>query len=596
MKLIRWSGIAAFIIIVGLVVGFWYFFADNLLKYAIESSASDAAEAEVSIDELDISFLPLGIEIKKLEVANSQSPMRNTLQLDRAVAHMNLLKLLQGQVIIDSIAAEGLRFDTQRSRASNWKKKIEPPAPPEDGDSLFNMPDIQLQLPDVDDVLKKEDLITTKMSQQLQTHYDEQQQKLDAAFKRIPDLEKFNTYETRIKTVTSGKVTSIDNFKQRKQELDAIHNEIRADQQAIKDVKTQLTTSKELLSDDIKALKAAPGQDVNNLKDKFTLDEFNTANFSKMLFGDQAGDWTKQGLHYYNKIKPVLESGKKEKRVRLKGRYVHFRSEHPSPDFLIRDMHIDVQLSFGHLSAKLKDLTHQMHITGKPATLAVRGVKLNDMKSVAVDGVFNHIRPNHASDRITFKIDDIVMKELQIVKSSSLPITINRANIDVTGELLLEKELTIHTEARFNPVTFSSHADSTLGKMFATAFTDIAQFYVSGDIRSDFHNYDVKIKSDIDEQIKQSLKHQWDARVAAFQQKIKDRLDAEEQKVRNRIETELAKLDQKKVEIENKLDRSEQLLKAKVDDFKDQQKQQLDQKKNDQVDKLKNSLKNKLKL
>ena len=353
MKLIRWGGLAAFIIIVGLIVGFWYFFADNLLKYAIESSASDAAEAEVSIDELDISFLPLGIEIKQLEVANSQSPMRNTLQLDRAVAHMNFLKLLQGQVIIDSIAAEGLRFDTQRTRASNWKKTVEPPAPAEDGDSLFNMPDIQLQLPDVDDVLKKEDLITTKMSQQLQTHYDEQQQKLEAAFKRIPDLEKFNTYEARIKAVTSGKVTSIDNFKQRKQELDAIHNEIRADQQAIKDTKTQLSTSKELLSADIKALKAAPGQDINNLKDKFKLDESSTANFSKMLFGDQASAWTKQGLHYYNKVKPVLESGKKEKRVRLKGRYVHFRSDHPTPDPGYRPEHHDYRFCRSRAGAAL---------------------------------------------------------------------------------------------------------------------------------------------------------------------------------------------------------------------------------------------------
>ena len=593
MKHIRWGGIAAFIIIVGGILSFWYFFADDLLKHAIESSGSDAVEAEVSIDQLDISFMPLGIEIKTLQVANSKSPMRNAVEFDRAVAHMDFLKLLQGQVIVDSLAVEGLRFDTQRKRASNWKKKIVETPPPDAGESMFDLPDIQFQLPDVDDVLVKGDLVTTKMSQQIQIHYDEEKAKLEAAYNRLPSADKFNAYESRVKQASSGKVTSIDNFKQRKKELDTVHDEIRADQQAIKDVKQQLQTSKELLSADVTALKQAPGKDLDNLKSKYKLDESSAGNISQLFFGEQGKYWTEQSLYYYNKLKPVMTSNEKVKHVRVKGRFVHFHSNHPSPDFLIRDTHIDVELAFGHLSAKIQNLTHQMNITGKPATLTVRGVKLHDMKSFAIDGVFNHIRPKHANDTVTFKLDDMVMKDWQLVKNEKLPITMTHANIDLLGKIVLEKELTSHTEAQFNPVLFTSQGNSTLGKMFAEAFTGIDHFYVSGDIRSNFKKIDMDISSDIDNQIKQSIKRQWDAKVAAFQQKIKQRLDDEEQKIRNRIEGELAKLEQKKVELENKLKQTEELLKAKVDDFKEQQKQQLDQKKDAKIDKLKDSLKNK---
>ncbi|MBI3188928.1 MAG: TIGR03545 family protein [Gammaproteobacteria bacterium] len=594
MKLIRWGGILAFIIIVGGIVSFWYFFADDMLKQAIESSGSDAVEAEVSIENLDISLNPLGIEIKTMQIANAQSPMRNTVEFDRAVAHLDLLKLFHGQVIIDSLAVEGMRFGTQRKRASNWKKKVEPVTPPDEGESMLDLPDVQFQLPGVDDVVQKGDLITTRMTQQIQVDYDEQKALLDAAFNRIPTAEKFSSYETRIKQATSGKVTSLENYKQRKQELDKVHEELRADQQAIKDVKLQIGNSKDKLTADITALKQAPGKDMDNLKAKYKLDESGAGNISQLFFGPEAKYWTDQFLFYYNKFKPVMASDEKDKRVRATGRYVHFRSDNPTPDFLIRDAHIDVQFSFGHLSAKLTDVTHQMNITGKPATLTVRGVKLQDMKSFAIDGVFNHIKPGHGKDTVKFKLDDIQVDNIRLVKNDRLPVTMTHANIDWIGQMVLEKELTSHTEAQFNPVTFSSQGSSTLGNILAEAFTSINTFNVNADIRSNFSKTDIKISSDIDNQIKESIKRHWDAKVAAFQQKIRARLDEEEQKIRGRIEAEVAKLDQKKLELENKLKQSEEMLKAKVDDFKDQQKQQVDQKKDQKLDSLKESLKLKL--
>ncbi|MDQ1362389.1 MAG: hypothetical protein QG652_249 [Pseudomonadota bacterium] len=595
MKLIRWGGLVAFIIIAGGMVIFWYFFADNIIKNAIEDSGSDAAGAEISIDTLDISLQPLGIELKTFQLASASNPARNATEFDRAVAHLDFLKLLQGQVIINSLAVEGLRFDTQRAKPSTWKKKEEPPQEPE-GDSLFAMPDIQLNLPELDEVMAKEDLLTTKMSAQIQLHYDEESKKLEVAIAHLPDEEKFRNYEARIKAATSGKVTSVDDFKKRKADLEQVQTELRADNQALKDARQQMQTSRDLLQADIKALKAAPGQDMDNLKNKYKLDETGAANVSGMLFGAQAGEWTRQTLYWYDKIKPLLASEEEAgKPKRATGRYVHFHSDHPLPDFLIRDTHIDVELSFGHLSAKLKNITHQMHITGVPATLAVRGEKLHGMKSFAVDGVFDHIRPGHGKDSLSFKLDDMKLKDVSLVKNEKLPITLAQANIDITGKAVLTDNLIISTDAQFNPVRFVSRGDSTLGKMFAEAFTGIERFSLGGEARSDFRDIDMDFKSDLDEQVKASLKRQWDVRVAAFQQKIRDRLDAEEQKVRNRIEGELAKLEQKKADLESRLKQSEELLKAKVADFKEQQKQQLEQKKDQQIDKLKDSLKNKLK-
>jgi uncharacterized protein (TIGR03545 family) len=587
MKHIRWGGLIAFILIVGGIMVFWYFFADNIIKNAIEDAGSDAAGSEVSIDTLDISIQPFGFELKKFQLANAQNPAKNSVEFDRAVAHLEFLKMLQGQIIINSLAVEGLRFDTQRAKPSTWKKKDEPPEP--EGDSMFAMPDIQFNLPDVDEVLAKEDLQTTKMTQQIQLHYDEESKKLDVAFAKIPDGDKLKNYETRIKAATSGKVSSVDDFKKRKAELETVQNELRADNQAIKDAKNQLQTSRDLIQADIKALKAAPGQDLENIKNKYKINETGAANVSDMLFGGQAGEWTQQALYWYGKIKPLMASEEADKPKRATGRYVHFHTEHPLPDFLIRDTHVDVELAFGHLSAKLKNVTHQMNITGVPATLTVRGTKLHDMKSFAIDGVFDHIHPGQGRDSLSFKLDDMQLKDVPLVKSDKLPITLAQANIDISGQAVLARDLLITSNAQFNPVRFDSRGDSTLGKMFAEAFTGINQFSLGGEVRSDFKDIDMNLKSDLDDQVKASLKHQWDARVAAFQQKIRDRLDAEEQKVRNRIENEIAKLEQKKAELEDKLKQSEAMLKAKLDDYKEQQKQQLE-------DKLKDKLKNKLKL
>ena len=70
MKMIRWSGLIAFFVIVGLIAVFNIFFLDGIVERTVEKQASLAVGARVDIGGLDLSLLGLSVNIEELEVAN----------------------------------------------------------------------------------------------------------------------------------------------------------------------------------------------------------------------------------------------------------------------------------------------------------------------------------------------------------------------------------------------------------------------------------------------------------------------------------------------------------------------------------------------
>ena len=68
---IRWSGLVGFIAITTLLVLGWLFAAGPIIKYSIERFGSQAANAKVEVEGVDLTFDPFGIEIKQLTVANA---------------------------------------------------------------------------------------------------------------------------------------------------------------------------------------------------------------------------------------------------------------------------------------------------------------------------------------------------------------------------------------------------------------------------------------------------------------------------------------------------------------------------------------------
>ena len=83
MKSIRWGGLVGFLVITGLVVTIALLFAGGIIKSLMESSFSDMNGAKVDIEEVNISYSPLALEIVNIQVADPAQPMMNTAEIEQ---------------------------------------------------------------------------------------------------------------------------------------------------------------------------------------------------------------------------------------------------------------------------------------------------------------------------------------------------------------------------------------------------------------------------------------------------------------------------------------------------------------------------------
>src|SRR5438094_604878 len=111
---VRWRAVRPFAICGALGLGAWILFADRVAKHAVESVGTTLIGASVEIRRLHLD-LPHGrVEVRGLTVASPFAALQNLLEADELVADVDPLPLLEKKVVIDRLAAKGLRFGTPR--------------------------------------------------------------------------------------------------------------------------------------------------------------------------------------------------------------------------------------------------------------------------------------------------------------------------------------------------------------------------------------------------------------------------------------------------------------------------------------------------
>ena len=339
---IRWSGLAGFIVIITLLVVFALFAAGPLIKLSIETLGSKAAGAKVDVGEVNLMFDPLAIEVVNVTVANSDKPMENLVQFKQALADLELWPLLLGKVLVDNLKLTGLEFSTERKFSGALEKsQINPDEKVSDSKNEETLVEegvksLQQSLPTADELLAREPLLTEQRGKAFQTQFSNSKKAVDDSLKAIPNEQALKQYEADFNRIVNGRFDSVADFEKRKKEFDALKKRIKQDKKAIKSASKAIASAKSNLQSQWGQLKSAPQEDFANLKSKYQLDGAGVGNLSRLLFGDQVGEYSKKALYWYEKAKPYLaddeassesESLTQEEKSRTEGRFVHFPTE-----------------------------------------------------------------------------------------------------------------------------------------------------------------------------------------------------------------------------------------------------------------------------
>ena len=581
---IRWSGLAGFIVIVAILVVGWMFAAAPLIKYSIEKFGSQAAGAKVDVGGVSLNFNPLGIEVSKVQVANVDAPMENLVEFESALADLELLPLLLGKGIINNLSLTGVEFSTTRlySGLLDESPESEREAVDQEGasqgegfvdDSLDSM---QQSIPTADELLAREPLLTEQRGTAFQQQFKQSQQAINKSMAAIPNDQALAHYEDEFNRIVNGRFTSLADFNQRKKEFDALKKRIKDDKKAIQAAASIVAEAKTELQQQWPKLQAAPGEDFSNLKSKYQLDGAGVGNLSRLLFGEQAGVWSQQALYWYEKVKPFLVSEDSEKKIseteesRKSGRYVHFASERPLPDFLIVKTQLSVASSFGDIAIQINDITHQQSVINRPTVVSAKGEKLQGMDSLNFNATLDH-RVKPSLDRFDINMNNIAITDYTL---GAMGLKLNHSLVNVVASAELS-DGTINAQGSgvFTESKFSSKDKTVMAKETVAALGKVNNFNINAGATGKLEKADLSFDSDLEDQLSSAFSQRLKEKQNELEEKLKDKLNDKLLSYAGDYQQQLKSLDLANGSFSAKQEKLQQLASSELSSFKEQQQQ-----------------------
>ena len=608
-SLIRWPGLIIFAFTLSFLFALWYLMFPAAVRWGIEGWASDAYGAQINVDDIELSLSPLGLELGRLQVTDKENPLFNAVELERLKVDTELLPLLFGKVLVDELSVSALRFGTARSVSGELKNSDSSSEKPSrdqgsGSDSLTGQftNKVENALPSVGEVLSKEPLITVELGQQFRQEFLERKRTIEGLHEALPDKGKLKGYEERVKVLTSGKVESLEDFTQRKAELEAVISEIRADRDQLRKVQGELSQGVSALKGQYQSLKDAPAQDYQRLSKKYSLDGQGLSNLGSLLLGSELADSVELAYRYYRQFSAFLPSGSgdstqqspagdtsvQEGRVgREQGRYIHFSSDEPWPDVWVKRLAVQ-QVYVGERVASLEafDISHQPDLIGRPIRLHMTDTGDGEIEiSARLDR-----REKKLSDRVVVRLQDWPVTAQDLGPSQ---IRLDRSRLNLGAELDVAENLFGHFNAKLTNTHFVLKDDFEVGgdsyqdRAIKTMLDKMESFEVTGKVTGTPEKPDVSLSSDLQDRLGSALKSSFQDQLSNFQSELKAGLVAKVADFAGEdVSPYLQSLDDRDAGIEDMESAYTRLMDAKLDSFKSQAKDQLENKLKDKLKKL----------
>lgn len=596
---IRWPGLIAFAVITAALAAFYLLLAGPLLKMALESFGSQVNGARVEVASVSLSFNPIGLQLQGVAVTDARQPMRNALEFESALAELELAPLWLGKGIVRELSIDGLRFGTARSESGALPDVPEavPEKATEDSGSMLSA----VELPAADDILARETLTTETLGNALQENYAGHKARIDSSLEAVPDEQALKAYEAELKALTSGKITSLDDFRQRKDKLDELKARFKADQQALQAARAAISTGRKELSANVQALRAAPAADLKNLREKYRLDATGAANVSALLFGPEAGEWATQALYWYEKIKPYLardtskdaadEAAAKPVRNR-DGRFVHFPSNDPWPEFLLREARIQAQLDAGAMLIQAKDITHQQPVLGRPAVVVANSANMEAIDDLTLELTLDH-RTAPGRDSLVLAIKDWQPKAMDLGVGS---VRLDSSRVQVNAQaVVIGAQLEASGRADFNDARFASEGKTLFARELGSALAGINQFRVDAGASGRLSSPSLSLSSDLDKQLSKAFDQRLQQKQDELEAELKAKLQQKLQEQLGDYAAELQQLQQLEGSLEQRLSQLGDMAATQLEDYADQQKREAEAKAKAEADARKKELESKAK-
>jgi len=565
--MIRWKGLIAFAVIVGLILLFTLLFLDGIIKGIVEDQASLAVGARVDIGDLKFKVFGLSIDIRDVQVTNPEKPMRNAVQAGAIAVDLGAVPLLKKKVVIERMKVTDLAFDTPRKTSG-----VLPPRLQQKVEARKKAVDVgkrveDCALPDFSKLtdLKKRssDELLAGVNLQSAAFLGDYQKKVVAAKseweKRLVALPTKESIQKDVKDLQSLKdqrprdVTQLQSYLGR---VNTLQQKVNDTKKSLTDAQQQFQTEMGNLKTSLKDVEKLKDQDLKAVMAKMGVQIPSTEDLICVLLGKDVAQKVNQGIAWYRKLsssmpagKPKSEKEKPEVKPRLKGVDVVFPVTRGYPDFLLELAEFSVQpgakigsdaLSFDRLAGQLRGVTTQPSLYGQPATFKLEGSLAGGIaKELMISGQLDH-RTEPVNDRIDLNIQEISVERLGGAKTET-PLRLTSGNLNIKGSLgakgdALNGQVTV--DVRNPKVDVGSTAT-----VLADLFKNMGSFDITMTIGGTLDQPSMALSSSAGKSLASGLENIVQARLKGLQDDLKKTIASRLDKDLNMANTENANLE-----------------------------------------------------
>ncbi|WP_339075011.1 TIGR03545 family protein [Teredinibacter turnerae] len=579
-SVIRWPGLVAFIVIMALLIGIPMVFLDTWIKLGVERFAAGVNGAEVNVGRAEHRLFPFGITLHDVALTDPAAPSNNRVQLKTVSAGLAVAELLDRRLIVDDLVVDGVRFDQPRLRPGEVYESNETEVQ-DDLAAAEGKPRVEV---DIDELLKKTPLATRDEAKKLQETANRLETKVTEAYKALPDEGKLESYKQQVDALREKKIESPADFAAATQELMALKDALRAEQQKLQQFKTTVSAAGEQLQAQTKALEAARKDDYSLLKRAVAGDTGALDELTEAIFGAKLKTWADNLMIAYNLVTPLLGGGEEEtKHERLDGRWIQYTKAEPHPNVWIRNARISVKYSESEFISHWQDITEDHQLLGRPTRFTVESSDTDQWQLFNLIGDFSFGAAGLNAHQ-QWDLKGVAVAALDLASSSELTAELQKALLNSLGKLTVtDGELAGSADINFVDMTLKAVGDGANSQTIAKFLENLKRLDIDSKISGVLSHPQFDFASDLDSQLGQLLEDNVSEAAQAKLTELNQKLGVEGTGSQQAAAKELANWETLKQVSQGKTDTIETLLKAELKSAVANEK-----------DKLKDQLKDKL--
>ncbi len=467
--IIRISGIGFAGIIAVLVILFFSFLLDPIVKYSLEFSLSKILHKKVTVEKVDVSLKNLSIDIKNM-------------QIDKLLFKTVYTKLDWGKIVWKKYKIDNLKFTAQTDQNIYGliKKNSENKT-----NSLKPLSNFHISLPNPKDLLASENLKTLNAIKKLETDY-KKTEKLYKNFDIKKQKKNLADLQNRLNALKNAKIKNPEDLNKLINNINAVKKESSLILTKIKKQKDILLKNRKIIEEDIKNVKLAANEDLANIKSKYVLlKNKQYSKFAQTLLKPQISKYLHMASVIYGKIKPYI-SGKEQKTqkyVRKKGEYIKFKDKIYYPDFVLVNAFGKMKTSIANWQINLKNISDAQALLGKKGRVSFFGKgkffdvggKITYLKNVDFDIYGNNIVLNNVNFNY-FNLNSFV-------------------NAKIIGYLSKDA---VDAKIIGNFMKVKIEANTKIKKLLGNSLNNINNFNIITNISGNVDSPKIRINSDLD--------------------------------------------------------------------------------------------------